>query len=152
MSESSITLHPTQGVNPHLTYCRRCGADTNELLLIGNRTAIRRCTGCGVTLLGHRANDKCNQCGSYGPHTQTGTIAEGEKLPGNEFCDKCKAEVAEHRAIVEAGGIFFKCTQCGKEGVIKHRAPICAEVRKRLNVPAPKPCGIEFHKCSQHGA
>jgi ssDNA-binding Zn-finger/Zn-ribbon topoisomerase 1 len=148
-----ITLHPTLGINPHMTVCRRCGGPAEELMLIGNRTSIYRCGNrdCGITIYGHRMSEPCPKCHDRGPHEKIGEVGEHDKLPATEPCDKCKAELAEHKQIVADGGIYFKCAQCGKSGVIKNTAPLCAMVREKMGVPAPKPCGVEFDKCEEHG-
>jgi len=44
----AIHLHPTLGVNPKLTYCPRCGGESNELVLIGDRTAKMQCQDCNT--------------------------------------------------------------------------------------------------------
>lgn len=36
----TLQLHPTKGLNPHLTVCPRCGGDTDEIILLGNSKAF----------------------------------------------------------------------------------------------------------------
>jgi hypothetical protein len=73
-------------------------------------------------------------------------IGENEKLPGS-LCEACEKEVAEHAAEVAAGGVYFRCEACGATGVVKADAPLAAQARKGLGIPAPKPCGVEAGSC-----
>ena len=73
-------------------------------------------------------------------------IGEHEKVSSGGLCDPCAKLQEEQKAIVEAGGILFKCRDCGSAGAIRVSASICADVRANLDIPAPEPCGVEFDK------
>jgi hypothetical protein len=146
---SDLSLHPKLGVNPHLCCCPRCWKDNGELVLIGNRTSIRKCGGCGTKLVGHRYSEPCPKCRHNGPHEEVGQVGERDKIPTG-LCADCKKELAEHKAIVDAGGIYFRCKQCGKNGVIRPEAELCKMVRDKMEIPTG-PCGIEFQTCKEHG-
>jgi DNA-directed RNA polymerase subunit RPC12/RpoP len=151
---NSIPLHPKLGVNPHLSYCPRCGGDAEELMLIGNRTAIVKCESCGNKVIGGlRSGEKCPACQhrSTGRGEHVGSVGEHDKLPASRPCAKCRQELAEHKAIVEAGGLYFRCKECNKQGVIKAEAEFAKALRLQHNKPAPELCGVEFEKCSDHG-
>ena len=62
MSEGSIQLHPTLGVNARLTFCQQCGGDCNEILLMGNHNYMFTCAGCSVVSIGSRS---CQECKSH---------------------------------------------------------------------------------------
>jgi len=51
-----------------------------------------------------------------------------------------------HKSEVEKGGVYFRCKDCGVNGVIKAGVPFAEDVRKHHNLPAPAPCGVEFTK------
>jgi len=148
-----IYLHPEKGVNPRLTICQWCGGDAPELVLVGNDDSVYICgNGCGAKLYGGmgRSRQKCPKCGQVGNWQFDHKLEEYEKLPGGP-CDKCQKKIdeenermAEARKEVEAGGVFWKCEKCGSEGAIKRTHPICAEVRKKLNTPTPRSCGVAF--------
>lgn len=36
----TLTLHPEKGLNPRLTFCPRCGNDTDEIILLGASKAF----------------------------------------------------------------------------------------------------------------
>jgi hypothetical protein len=151
---SSLQLHPSLGINAHLTFCPRCGGDGPDLMLIGSRTSILQCNSCGITIYGHKPSKPCPKCKNGGPYstgnfTHVGTIGERDKLPGS-LCDKCKAEIESFKKIVADGGIYFKCKTCKNTGVIKSKSDICRLVREKLKVEKPDPCGIEFENCEQH--
>ena len=147
-----IHLDPVHGVNAHLCYCPRCGGESNELMLIGNRKRIYKCKACNTALIGFRQNEPCGKCKDPGPHEFMKSIEEGDKLPGHEPCDSCKKEMEQHQAIVQAGGVFWKCNECNRQGVIKAESPISEIVRQKMGIKAPEPVGIEFEHCKQHTA
>lgn len=136
-----LVLHPKLGVNPHLTYCPRCGGDAREIILIGARDYINKCCECGLHLIGG------GPCPDHpGRRTErVKMIGEHDKLPGSP-CERCEKEVAEHAAIVAAGGVYFRCA-CGARGVIKATARIAGLAREKLGIAAPAACGIELDEC-----
>lgn len=139
----SIRLHKDKGVNPYLTYCPRCGGDGPDLLLIGAHDRVYKCQGCGMTHFGGRPKGGlCQECG--GSVAFERKLEDREKLPGN-LCAACEKEIEEHKKVVEAGGIYFKCADCKIEGVIKQNE-FTERVRKQIGIEVPKPCGVEFTK------
>lgn len=150
----SITLHPTRGLNPHLTFCSRCGRETNELILIGNRDDLRKCASCGSGLIGMRRNDPCGKCGNTGPHELIRKIDDNERLPASQLCDDCKKEMEENSEIVRQGGVYWKCEECNRSGVIRpgsYASSVRAGVARQKGVELwTEPCGIGFNKCAQH--
>lgn len=145
-----LRLHPTKGVNPHLTYCRRCGVDAGEIILLGTNDRVLECSVCHLKLIG---GGKCPEHPSaYTPFDRV--IDEHERLPAIEPCDACKAEIMLHKSIVAEGGVYWKCPD-GHEGVIKATAPLAKQVRDSAGIQAPDPVGIEFTieqcPCDQHG-
>ena len=99
-------------------------------------------------------------------------MEENEVLPTG-LCDTCQKETDEHKAIVLKGGVYFKCEQCGKTGVIRETAEYAKHVREAMTEKAKKetpkthipadyvhptdsdgkylPLGIAFNKCEEHG-
>lgn len=141
----SIRLHEKLGVNPKLTFCPRCGGDARELILVGADDGVYKCRECDITVFGYGLGT-CPGCNSANRTlSKIRTMEEHERLPGSP-CEKCEKEINEHRAVVEAGGVYFKCTDCGVEGVIRGTAQLAKDARKELKVEAPKPCGVEFSK------
>ena len=139
-----MRLSKEKGVNPKLTFCRRCGGDTEELMLIGANEGKFTCSQCGMVSFGSQPMGYCPNCKQNHLMTRTGTIGEYEKLPASEPCDKCKKEITKHESIVAKGGVYWKCTKCGSEGVIKGTTELAKEVRKRHKIKKPAPCGIDF--------
>jgi hypothetical protein len=147
----SITLHPKLGVNPRLTFCPQCGKEGTGLVMLGIRNCKTECPECHTVNYGSRPGDRCGHCNQQMFGGKQEELGEFEKLPG-ELCDECKAEREEFAKIVAEGGVYWKCKQCALRGVLKPTAPLAALVREKLNMPAPKPCGIEFEKCEEHAA
>jgi hypothetical protein len=142
---SLITLHPTLGLNPRLTYCTRCGRDGPDLMLLGNRNWKRKCASCGCINYGASAKDDCGSCGVKLWNSERIELEEREKLPGS-LCNDCQKEVDQHAAIVAEGGIYWKCRDCKKGGVIWGSSELAKRVREKMGVEPPKPCGVEFTK------
>lgn len=141
---SSIRIHPEKGVNPKLTYCPRCRGDARELILVGADEGVYKCSSCDITVFGY-GHGTCPSCKAERTLRRERTIGDHEKLPG-DLCEKCETEVKEHNAVVAAGGVHFRCADCGISGVIRASAPLAKMARKQLKVEAPKPCGVEFTK------
>jgi hypothetical protein len=59
-----IYLHTEKGVNPHLTFCRRCGDTGPEIMMLGNRDSVTTCPACKTANYGSRPSEKCGSCGS----------------------------------------------------------------------------------------
>ena len=147
--EPKILLHPEKGLNPHMTRCTTCGKDGEDIILLGIAEYKFVCNDCGMTHYGFRSLKVCEQC--EGRNLKKEEIKYGEKLPGK--CRKCREKEDEQQAkieeIIAAGGIMMRCEECGMEGVVEARSPICEMVRLKLKVPSG-PCGIEFQTCSEH--
>ena len=138
-----LPLHKTKGINAHLTVCQRCGEGVG-LALMGAYNTVGVCE-CGVTMYGATGSAKCPSCGQVGNYHDKRRIEEYEKLPGG-LCDKCREEDKEHAAVVAAGGVYFRCMDCGHRGVVKGTAPLAKFARRKLKIKKPAPCGIEFNK------
>jgi hypothetical protein len=144
MNNATLTLSKEKGVNPRLTCCRRCGKDANELLLLGAHDSLCQCDYCGLMHMGGAMNRRCQREGCSGKQVFVRKIEDHERLPASSLCDGCEKEVKEHSEIVAAGGLFWRCADCKREGVIQGTSPLCGSVREHLGVEAPKPCGVEF--------
>lgn len=142
----SITLHPERGVNPRMTYCPRCGKDANELVLLGARERKVTCPGCGCVNFGAGTGGDCGNCGRPLWNGEVGTIGEHERLPATEPCNECRKELDLHAAVVAEGGVYWKCRDCKKSGVIYGSSGLAQAVRKTMGIEPPAPCGVEFSK------
>jgi len=142
----SIRLHPTKGVNPRLTYCRRCGGDANELVLIGTAEGVYKCSLCGMTHFGYPRRGQCQSKGCTGGVYKERVLEDHERLPASDFCNDCKKEMKEHEEVVKAGGIYWRCKDCNSEGVIRASAELAIAVRKQTQIQPPDPVGFEMDK------
>lgn len=147
--EPGIILHPTKGLNAHMTRCTTCGEDGEDIILLGNRDFKHTCNHCGMVHYGFSFMRTCEKCRSGSLKKER--IEEYERLPGK--CRKCReAEEKLQKEIdetIEAGGILVECLECGMKGVLRPDHPLCSEVRKRLDVPKG-PCGLQLEKCTEH--
>jgi NMD protein affecting ribosome stability and mRNA decay len=139
----SITLHPEKGVNPRLCFCPRCGEEANELVLLGAKDKVDTCTGCGLVHYGGVAfGGACGRC--RGRSFKSRKLEDTERVPASKLCDKCDAEMLGFKAEVERGGVYFRCTACHAEGVVKAESALAVNVRREAGVEAPAPVGVEF--------
>jgi hypothetical protein len=143
-----LLLHPKKGLNPRLTTCARCGGEGRDLLLLGKADYKDICDECSAVHYGGANKDSssgrraCFHCGSSSFTRKP--LEELEKVP-HGLCQACEQEVALHKKLVEEGGIYWKCKDCGASGVIKD-SPLSKHVREQLNIKAPEACGLEFSK------
>ncbi|MBE9572120.1 MAG: hypothetical protein IMF11_15945 [Proteobacteria bacterium] len=136
-----VIVSKTHGMNISLAKCTRCGSPTGELLLLG-KTNEYKCLACGSVIFGNSPRN-CPDCNS----PNVALIERDAKAPkflSHGLCDTCKEEMENFRAAVRQGGIFWRCKDCGSEGVIKPGRFLALMARCKMGIVAPKPCGIEF--------
>ncbi len=147
---SNIPLHKTRGLDPHLTYCPRCGGDGTGLTLGALRKATLEDGRVVYAQLGKTART-AKDLGLQPFELNWVDVDEHERVPDSSICDECEQEVALHKKEVDLGGVYFRCLACSTTGVIKHNHALAVSVRKDAGVKAPEPIGVEFDKCEQHG-
>lgn len=131
-----------------LAVCGRCGEDTGELLLMGCGMKFE-CRECKTTTYG---STKCGKGGLKHKGTKL-EMGYSDKVPYG-LCGACSKQSEEHKEIVAAGGAYFRCEDCGAEGVIK-KSIFTDAAREKHNIPAPAPIGIRLDKslcvlCGEH--
>jgi len=146
---TGLPIHPTKGVNPRLVHCTQCGEMTNEIVLLGAIDYYTTCPQCGIKLIG---GGKCPKCNVKG--VDRTPLPESQEINAG-ICDACQNKNRKAKEEVEAGGVYWKCADCGSAGAIKAGHPLAEDVRKHFKLEAPEPCGIEFTKkecpvCSEH--
>lgn len=144
---STIPLHPTRGLDPHLTYCPRCGGEGSGLT-IGRLMKGTTYDGRTVFFQAGQKRTVERDMGISIQHVEE--AKEGERVPDNDICDSCKQEIATQKEVIEAGGVYFRCKECHCEGVIKPN-DFTEAVRKHSGIEAPNPVGVEFDHCTEHG-
>lgn len=148
---SSINLSKEKGLNPRLTYCTRCGGDAGEIVLLGDREYKIKCSNCDCWNFGAKFSDTCGKCKQTLRGGSRERIEDDEKLPSSNLCDECVKEIQKYKNIVTEGGVYFRCKQCGSEGVIKGESEYAKHAREYAKIFPPDPMGIEMENCSEHG-
>lgn len=114
---------------PHLTYCPRCGGETNQLYVGQIFWMIHKGEKIGFCY----KRDKGKLCKQMDINPYEVTLEEvdiSEKLPATDMCDDCKKRQEAADAIVRTGGIYFVCRNCGSQGAIRAGHPFSAKVRR----------------------
>lgn len=148
MPGGSIPLSKKHGVNPHLTVCPRCGRDADELILTGAHHKYR-CDSCGMLHVGrpqdgHCQNPECH-ANTSGLHTlvDEGELDPSEKLRATQPCATCREELEKFKAVIDAGGVPFRCKDCKVQGVLQAESELAKAVRAKHG---GQTVGVEFDK------
>jgi len=146
---SQIPISEKGGIEPHLTFCTRCGGETQELTI---GVVFEATLHDGRKLYYNRGQQRQALRSAKLDRSDVAStrhVEENEKLPASQPCKSCMDELKEHAEIVKAGGIYWKCGDCGQSGVIK-KTKFADMIRKAHKIEAPKSCGVEFVKCKEH--
>ncbi len=140
----SIRLHEKLGVNPKLIKCLNCNDDTGTLALIGTAT-VKECVSCKKAWCPDSKLRHSPCCDA-----DLKVVPQGESIYTGEICDNCKkaaeGERAAHKALVVAGGIYWRCADCHQSGVIRASSKFAADIRAIHGIEPPGECGVEFTK------
>ena len=77
-----------------------------------------------------------------------------KKGHGSQYCRDRKinldwSSVTSTEGIVLAGGIYFKCIECGTTGVLTN-STFTQDLKHKAGVASHSPFGIEFFSCDNH--
>lgn len=113
------------------------------MILLGAEEKKYTCPSCGMVHYGRPDGGNCQKCGEVkNGMWEVLPIEEHEKIPYG-LCHDCEEEQKEHRKLVEAGGVYWKCSVCSATGVIRP-SEFARQVREKMTIPAPGLCGVEF--------
>ena len=148
--DAMIPLHKERGLDPHLTRCPRCGGPSNDLTVGAITVAhVPGDPDSHITMWSTGQGEKVRrELHAKGIDYMIRPARDGEVLPGGP-CDACQKEMDAHAAIVRSGGIYFKCDECGRRGVVKP-SPFATAVREKADVKTPDPVGLAFDHCYEH--
>jgi len=146
----SIPISREGGLEPRLCFCPRCGGDSPECLTIG--------AGIVKVVAGERAvycygGEAFKALRELGRGAKIVPLEPDERVPG-ELCPRCQQELEEWDEIVLAGGLYWHCTECGAEGVLRP-CDYARDVREmalesgrieELNDPLGTEVGCGFHR------
>lgn len=148
----SIPLSQEHGINPGLTICPRCGEQGEELILAGNSLKWR-CDDCNrlhVAYVGKTFRMACPCGNKYRDGRRFTKVGKFDGMTDRVFssepCGTCREELDKFRKIVEDGGAYWRCKDCGSEGVLRPETELVIDARKMQKVEPPDPIGIEFSK------
>ena len=143
---SGILLHKKLGVNARLTTCSNCGAELQDLVLLGNQNTIWVCRGCDRKVIGSsRAPGTCAACNGK-DFTKVRELSESEKIPMG-LCASCRTAQDAVTAEAKKGGVLWRCKDCGSSGAFKAGSEPAKYFRELLKKPDPKQVvGVEFNR------
>ena len=118
------------GFNGRETFCPTCLGPTDKILMMGS-THKFTCIHCGMLHLGAPDSGCCVKCGCNRLRDE-GESVEGEKFANWEPCDPCRDKIRKVEAVVELGGLRWRCEDCGSFGAFSNTNPVVDEFRKRF--------------------
>lgn len=103
----------------------------------------------------HKYSFICQDCNHWNigrdPHKGCGICSSSnisiQPFPKKPICPSCIHLLSEWKKEVESGGVWWTCSKCKSEGVVKAGTPLAQRMRKMHGVDAPSPLGIEIHEC-----
>lgn len=147
-----IKLHPEKGVNARLCFCPRCGGESQDLALIGDRNFVDTCVSEHCKMAHYGGTDRriherpaCNSCGCS---VVRRPLEENERIPSADICDQCKQLMQVAHEAFKTGGIMVKCTNCFTELVLSGTSKYAIEFREKTKTPAPLPIGSLVTLCT----
>ena len=147
MPSGQIPIHPTKGLDPRLTYCRRCKCKTNERIVGDNR--LMTATDGQTAIAPKGQTTQIAKKLGWTPGSYTVKEVPPGRLPATELCDSCNEELAQFDEIVKAGGVHWRCLDCGLSGTIG-KSDYADMLRDYMEIKPPVPCGVEFETCKEH--
>ena len=143
--------------NLYKTVCPECGAPTDGILP-GNIFHTQLPSGQTVFAQSHEKNQARNFLVKQGALSEFVTlkwipVAAGQRVPGRDRCEKCEAHYArikEMQEEVEAGGVAWRCEECGKAGVVTADYVFAQQIRRESGLEAPEMCAVNYEACADH--
>lgn len=130
---------------PRKVHCPLCLAPLKIRLMVGD-THKFICAGCGFMHLGKPDDGRCVKC-QCSILRDEGVPGEDEGFPHNAPCPACSKRLADIKAIVQLGGISFRCVSCGGLGAFAKDDPRTIEFKKQQ--PEKNSCEIDRSTCPQ---
>jgi predicted RNA-binding Zn-ribbon protein involved in translation (DUF1610 family) len=135
-------------------YCPRCGEDTKAVAM----GEIRKATlSNGQLVYAQKGREAKMQADlvvknmvAQGESLTWIDLEPDERVPDNSVCEKCANELSEWADMVKRGGVYFKCRECGANGIVHAGTELAEQVRESQKIAAPAPVGMEFAACEQH--
>ena len=137
---TNVRLHERLGVNARVETCSRCGAETGNILLLGDANYRSRCDACDVAVIDRHERGTCPNCKRR--CRALGELGDSERVVSG-VCDACAERQRACDEVVRAGGVYWRCSACGSAGAIRD-SDLARAVRADADAAPPKPCGIEF--------
>jgi hypothetical protein len=152
----TIHIHKSEGKNHHKRLCPRCGVATGEIAQFKAKEPVTTCPHCGTVNYAAGTSAACGRCSKPMTGGRTRPIRKKEPVPSHVACPKCAEEIRGEQTIVTNGGLFFRCKECGKTGIVLPESGV--KIRADIGKGYEKPdehgkylaCGIEFKACKQH--
>jgi rubrerythrin len=111
----------------------------------GAQHSVYTCESCRTEhFAGLTVPEKCHSCGEVSVFF-TRRIRDEEPISG--LCALCRDELTHAKELFDAGGVLFRCTDCGVRGQLPADHPKAKLMRARI--PAPGFAGVTLTK--SHG-
>lgn len=104
------------------------------------------CAGCKFMHLGLPDNNECVKCRCTILNDH-GIPKEDESLPSDALCLSCREKIKNINAIVQLGGVSFRCSSCGSMGAFA--ADDARAVSFKKEAPAGKSILFDESSCPE---
>lgn len=144
-------------VNLYKTVCPQCGVPTDGLMS-GNIFHTTLPSGQLIYAKHNEKNQARNFLVKQGVLSEFAnlnwvSVAAGERVPGKEMCEKCvdhTKRITHMQQEVEAGGVAWRCEECGSADVVDRDHEMSIRIREESGIKAPDICALNYMQCSDH--
>jgi anaerobic ribonucleoside-triphosphate reductase len=63
------------------------------------------------------------------------------------MCPECTKKLEQADEVVKAGGVYWSCSGCCSEGILKPDHPLARKLRATYHVPPPDPIVLNLNTC-----
>jgi len=137
----------------HMTQCPRCRTGMGTVTFDKLRKATTPDSYVVYATAGKGVRDMEHALGQLGMDYSGmvwSRVEDNEPIPAGAPCSSCRMQALSQKAEVDKGGVYFLCSSCGMQGVLRAGSKMAMATRKELGVSASAPCSAKVTDCAAH--